>query len=304
MSREPFGVETAILLMGYGSPAQAEDIPEYLADVLGGRRPSPGMVREYERRYTLIGGSPQLGILRSLRTKLERRLQSDREGIRVYLGMKHFRPHLTEVIPEAARDGFRRLVAVPLSPYDSPWILQPYERGIAVGRARADPPVTIEMRAGWHRDPHLIGYWATAIQRSLQEVAEPNAVILLSAHSLPERRQEAGDPYPKILQETARRIARTAHLASWDFTYQSAGNTTEPWLRPDITEKMVEWRQKGSRHQLVAAFGFLFDHLEILYDLDVVAREFAERHNVDYRRVPMPNDDDQIVEALRTTAGA
>ena len=290
--------DRAVLLMGYGSPNGADDLPSYLEDVLHGRKPSAEMVAEYVRRYDVIGGSPQNRILASLRSKLENRLGREWPGVRVFLGVKHGHPALRDVIPEAARAGFRHLVAVPLSPYASTWISEPYTQGVAEGIHNAPSPIDADVRLGWHLDPNWLGYWSRAIRAELAQRSDPGAAVLLSAHSLPQRMRDRGDPYPEILHETSDAIARAAELTHWSFTFQSAGNTTEPWLGPDITEVMIDWKRRGASGQLIASFGFVFDHLEVLYDLDVVIREFAERNGIGYWRVPMPNDGDEVVEAL------
>jgi len=289
---------TAVLLMGYGSPNGADDLPEYLAEVLHGQTPSPEMVTEYVRRYNKIGGSPQNRILGSLRGKLEKRLARDWPGAKVFLGVKHGRPALRDVIPEASRAGYRHLIAVPLSPYASTWISEPYQHGVAEGIAASQRPIDVDVRLDWHLEPHWIRYWSRAIQNDLAQHPDPNGAVLLSAHSLPQRMRDRGDPYPEILHETSDAIAKDAKLDRWSFTFQSAGNTTEPWLGPDITEVMLEWKQRGAIRQSVASFGFVFEHLEVLYDLDVVIREYALEHGIEYRRVPMPNDADDVVEAL------
>jgi protoporphyrin/coproporphyrin ferrochelatase len=289
---------TAVLLMGYGSPNGPDDLPSYLTDVLHGTPPSAEMVAEYVRRYARIGGSPQNRILASLREKLERRLGRERPGTRVFLGVKHGRPALRDVIPEAARAGFDHLVAVPLSPYASTWISEPYQAGVAEGIRATPTPIDVDVRLDWHLQPEWLSYWSRAIRADLTEHPDPNGTVLLSAHSLPQRMRDRGDPYPEILRETSDAIARLARLERWSFTYQSAGNTTEPWLGPDITEVMLDWQRRGARRQLVASFGFVFDHLEVLYDLDVVIREFAEGKGIEYRRVPMPNDAEEVVHAL------
>jgi protoporphyrin/coproporphyrin ferrochelatase len=294
---------TAFLLMGYGSPDGADDLPGYLREVLHGRPPSPEMVAEYVRRYELIGGSPQNRILASLRTKLEHRLARDRPGARVFLGVKHGHPALRDVVTEAARAGVRHLVAIPLSPYASTWISEPYQEGVAEGIRAAATPISVDVRLGWHLEPSWIAYWTRAIRSELGRINLPEAPVLLSAHSLPERMLKRGDPYPDLLKETSSAIAHAAGLDRWSFTFQSAGNTTEGWLGPDITELMVEWKAKGFPQPLIASFGFVFDHLEVLYDLDVVVRQFAEQHGIGYHRVPMPNDSDEVVEALAHRLG-
>ena len=296
MSPDPGAGATGLLLMGYGSPEGPADLPAYLAEVMG-HPPTEAVVREYERRYGLIGGSPQMRILRALREKVADRLAARGYRWPVYLGTKHWSPHLADVIPEAADAGVRRLVAVPLSPYASRWILEPYERAIAEGERRAGGRLRVELRSGWHLEEHWIRGWCEAITAA-RRAAPPRSVVLLSAHSLPERMRKKGDPYPEIVRATAGRIAQSAELDAWDFTYQSAGNTTEPWLGPDITEKMVEWRDRGYLDQIVAPIGFVFEHLEVLYDLDIVVRAFAEGSGIRYHRVAMPNDGDRLVEAL------
>ena len=289
---------TAVLLMGYGSPNGSADLASYLADVLHGQRPSEAMVAEYVCRYDRIGGSPQNRILGSLREKLEGRLARTWPGIRVFLGVKHGHPALRDVVPEAARAGYRHLVAVPLSPYASTWISEPYRDGVAEGIRAARSPIEVDVRLDWHLAPTWIDYWRRAIRTELESRRDPEGAVLLSAHSLPQRMRDRGDPYPEILHETADAIARAARLSRWSFAFQSAGNTTEPWLGPDLTEVMLDWQRRGAKRQLIASFGFVFDHLEVLYDLDVVVREFAEAHGIEYRRVPMPNDGDEVVEAL------
>jgi ferrochelatase len=293
---------TAVLLMGYGSPTGPEDLPGYLTEVLGGRSPSPAMVREYERRYALIGGSPQNRILESLRRKLESALATDDASPRVFLGTKHWKPNVATVLPEAVREGFHHFIAIPLSPFASTWILEPYRQAIEEGRKASGGPLSVELREGWHLEPHLIQYWAEAIRRSLEPLPAERRCVLLSAHSLPKRFRDRGDPYPEILQETSNAIVTEGKLDPWAFTYQSPGNDTEPWLGPDITDVLLDWHRRGRDDALIAPFGFVFEHLEVLYDLDIVVREFATRHGIRYHRVPMPNDSPQLVQALAAVA--
>lgn len=288
---------TAVLLMGYGSPEGPDEIPAYLADVLH-RPPSPAMVEEYRRRYALIGGSPQRRILLSLRSQLERTLSAGGADLPVYLGVKHWRPNVAEVVPRIVRDGFDRILAIPLSPYASTWILEPYRATLDAGRKAAERPVAVELRTGWNAAPSWIAYWSRAIRAELTAAGTPAPRVLLSAHSLPERYARRGDPYPGILRSTSEAIARAAALERWEFAYQSAGNTTEPWLGPDITERIAAARARGEASVLVASFGFVFDHLETLYDLDRLVRQFAGEHGVGYRRVPMANDAPEVVDAL------
>ncbi|MCI4324825.1 MAG: ferrochelatase [Thermoplasmata archaeon] len=292
---------TGVLLMGYGSPAGPADLPGYLAEILH-HPPTTELVREYERRYALIGGSPQAAILAKVRDGVAGRLAREAPGVPVYLGTKHWHPNVSEVIPHASRDGVTRLVAVPLSPYASTWVLEPYRTALAAGAAAAPRPISVELAPGWNLEPSLIEFWAGAIRTALAEAADPTAVVHLSAHSLPKTHADQGDPYPGIVRATADAIAGAASLARWEFTFQSAGNDTEPWLGPDITEQMRRWKAKGARTHVVASFGFVFDHLEVLYDLDVVVRRFAEDLGLVYRRVPEPNADPKLIDALVAVA--
>ncbi|MGI0054230.1 MAG: ferrochelatase [Thermoplasmata archaeon] len=287
-----------VLLMGYGSPSGPADLPDYLREVMHGQVPSAAVVEEYTRRYERIGSSPQNRVVQSLRAQLETRLRRDRPGARVFLGMKHWTPRISEAIRAAASEGFTDLVAVPLSPYASIWIMQPYESGIAEGIRAAERPMRVNLRAGWHLAPSWIGYWSRAIGEELRHLPDPQRAVLLSAHSLPQRFRDLGDPYPELVRATASEVAAATGLDRWAFTFQSPGNTTEPWLGPDIVDVMSEWKGKGATTLLIASTGFVFDHLETLYDLDVVVREAAERQGIAYRRVPMPNDGVEIVEAL------
>jgi ferrochelatase len=291
--------------MGYGSPAGPADLRAYLSEVLHGRSPSDEMVEEYLRRYERIGWSPQNRVVASLRDQLEQRIQHERPGSKVYLGMKHWKPRISDAIPRAVRDGFTEIVAVPLSPYASIWIMEPYRSGVEEGIRASPRAVTVDIRAGWHLDPNWIGYWNRSIQHELRRLDDPSAAVILSAHSLPTRFRDRGDPYPELVQATALSVAATAGLERWSFTYQSPGNTTEPWLGPEIVDVMAAWKQKGAHRQLVASTGFVFDHLETLYDLDVVVKEEAKERGIAYHRVPMPNDAPEIVEALarRVLAG-
>lgn len=292
----------AVLLMGYGAPQGPEDLPGFLQEVLG-RPPSPALVEEYRRRYELIGWSPQLRIIQSLRQRLEDRFTGVGSPRRVLLGTKHWTPHVADAVRQAADEGIRRLVAIPLSPFASPWVLRPYQRELETGRSAASHPIAVELRAGWHRSKALARFWADEL-RSLPRSDHDGSVVFLTAHSLPERHRRSGDPYPEIIGEMVQEVVREADLKGWEFTYQSAGNTTEPWLGPDVRERMQVWAEKGAKDQWIASLGFLFDHLEVLYDLDVVVRAFAEEHGIRYHRLPQPNDDPRVVEALQEVADA
>ena len=215
MNPTPPAETTAVLLMGYGSPNGVEDLPSYLADVLHGRTPSPAMVAEYDsevRTDRRVAPEPHPG----LAPREARATAAERSaGRAVFLGVKHGQPALRTVIPEAARAGFRHLIAVPLSPYASTWISEPYQQGVEEGTRASASPISVDVRLDWHLDPHWIGYWGRAIRLEQARHPDPKGVVLLSAHSLPQAMRNRGDPYPEILQETYHRIVRSARLQTY-----------------------------------------------------------------------------------------
>ena len=288
-----------MLMMGYGSPNGAEDLPG-----VPRRRPArPSSVAVYGRRIRPGGtrrlvGPPKTGSS----PRWGRSSSEDSVGISPgpasFSGSSMVIRHSGTWCPKPLVRGSGTLIAVPLSPYASTWISEPYREGVAEGIRASASPITVDVRLDWHLDPNWLGYWNRAIRTAVASNSDPTGAVLLSAHSLPQRMRDRGDPYPEILQETSSAIAQGAGLARWSFAYQSAGNTTEAWLGPDLTDVMLDWQRRGAKRQWIASFGFVFEHLEVLYDLDVVVREFAASHGIDYRRVPMPNDADEVVEAL------
>jgi ferrochelatase len=287
--------------MAYGSPQQKEEIAAYLEHIRGGERPSAELVADVERRYDAIGGrSPLLEITRAQAAELERALAKRGRPVRVWAAMKHSPPFAADVVGEAHAEGARRFLGVALAPHFARMSIGGYERALRAA-AEALPGVkSIEMVASWHLEPALIEAWAEAIRairRARPEFAEPNASVLFSAHSLPARIAAEGDLYPEQLAQTCSAVASASDVARWSFAWQSAGSRGE-WLGPPLLERLRESAAGGVRAMLSAPVGFVSDHLEVLYDLDIEARAEAERLGLKWIRAPMPNASPRLIEAL------
>ena len=277
-------MNTAVILMAYGSPPRLEDVPAYLADIRDGRPVSEQAVEELTERYRRIGGrSPLDEITEAQRAALEREL-----GLPVYVGMKHWRPRIAEAVEAALAAGAERIVAVVLAPHYSRLSIAGYRDRLEQALADRAELVFVE---SWHDHGPFIDVLADRARGF-------NGHVVFTAHSLPERILAAGDPYRDQLVTTSRLVAERAGISSWSFAFQSASATGEPWLGPDILEELDTLAANGVRRVLVCPVGFVSDHLEILWDLDVEAREKAGRIGLELERIDSLNDDPEFVRAL------
>ena len=274
----------AVVLMAYGSPATADDIRPYFEDVRGGRPVSDEAVEKLAERYRRIGGhSPLDEVTEAQRAALEREL-----GVPVFVGMKHWRPRIAEAIDAALATGATRIVGLVLAPHYSRLSVGDYRERLEAAVAARAELVLVE---SWHDHP---GFLAVVADR----VRGTDAWVVFTAHSLPERILADGDPYRDQLLETSRLVAERAGLKDWSFAFQSASPTGEPWLGPDVLDELGRLREAGVRKVLVAPVGFVSDHLEILWDLDVEARERAAELGLELDRIESLNDDPAFVRAL------
>jgi len=277
-------MKAAVILMAYGSPTTADDVPAYLADIREGRPVSQEAIEELTERYRRIGGrSPLDEITESQRAGLEREL-----GLPVLVGMKHWRPRIADAVEAALAGGVETIVGLVLAPHYSRLSIVGYrERLEDALRDRAEL-IFVE---SWHvHDPFL--------EVLAERVRGFDGHVVFTAHSLPERILRDGDPYRDQLLETSRLVAERAAIADWSFAFQSASATGEPWLGPDILEELDRLAANGVRRVLVCPVGFVSDHLEILWDLDVEARERAAELGVELDRVESLNDDPAFLRAL------
>jgi ferrochelatase len=277
-------LKTAVVLMAYGSPERIEDIRPYLEDIREGRPVSEEAVDELTERYRRIGGrSPLDEITERQRAALEREL-----GLPVHVGMKHWRPRIADAVEAALEGGAEQLVGVVLAPHYSALSIAGYrellEAAIA-GRAE------LRFVESWHDHEPFLDVLADRVRGS-------DAHVVFTAHSLPLRILDSGDPYWDQLLETSRLVAERAGLEHWSFAFQSASPTGEPWLGPDILEELEALQLRGVGKVLVAPVGFVSDHLEILWDLDVEAREVARGLGIELERIESLNDDPAFIRAL------
>jgi ferrochelatase len=290
--------------MTYGSPASLDraDVAAYLALVRGGRDAEPGLVDEFTRRYRVIGGSPLIGITRRQAAALERAT-----GWPVEVGMRFSAPSVEDGLRAVAQRGVERVAAIVLSPQYSPMLMGGYARAIEAARAalgRGAPDVAVA--GDWSREPAFVEALAARIRDGLGRLGSTEGVpVLITAHSLPRRVAEREPGYIAQLQETAAAVARAAGIADdqWRFCWQSAGHEPGEWMTPDFSDLMPELRREGHRAVLVAPVQFLADHLEILYDIDIGAREQAEEAGMAFARIESLNDDPRLIEALAVVAG-
>ena len=271
--------------MAYGSPSSPDDIRPYFEDIRGGKPVSDEAVEELAERYRRIGGrSPLDDITEAQRAALEREL-----GVPVFVGMKHWRPRIAEAVDAALAGGATRIVGLVLAPHYSAMSIGEYrERLDAALEERAE----LELVDSWHDRPAFLDVIADRVRGT-------DAWVVFTAHSLPARILDTGDPYKDQLLATSRLVAERAGLGDrWSFAFQSASATGEPWLGPDILDELDRLHGEGVRKVLVAPVGFVSDHLEILWDLDVEARERAAELGLELDRIESLNDDPAFIRAL------
>jgi len=292
-----------VFLLAYGTPESLDDVEPYFTHIRGGRKPSPEAVANLRERYRLVGGrTPLKDLTFATADKLQARLDAEAPGrYRVYVGMKHWHPFIAETMPHIAADGVRDVVALVLAPHYSRMSVGGYRRYVDEANATLEQPLQITFIERWHDHPgfrRLIADRIVAARAELPPDLHDQALVLFSAHSLPERILSWNDPYPDELRESAAGIAGLLGLTDWHLCYQSAGMTGEPWLGPDILDYLEELHGEGVRAVVSAPFGFVADHLEVLWDIDREAQDKAAELGMELRRIRMPNADDEFVDVL------
>jgi ferrochelatase len=279
-------VSDAVVLMAYGSPERLEDVPAYYADIRGGRPITLEQLDDLVSRYRRLGiedSNPLNEITERTRAELERQL-----GTPVFTGMKHWKPHIADAAEAALEGGADRVVGLVLAPHYSKLSIAGYRDQLA--RA-VDGRADLRFIESWYDAESFIDYVAASVRGT-------TAHVVFTAHSLPARILDEGDPYQEQLLETARLVAATAGVSDWSFSYQSQSPTGEPWLGPDILDHLQELHDRGIDDVLVCPIGFVSDHLEIRWDIDVEAQEKAAELGMTVQRVEMPNDDPRFVAGL------
>jgi ferrochelatase len=288
---------TAVLVMAYGTPRSLDEVEAYYTDIRRGRPPPPDLLEELTARYRAIGGrSPLLEITSAQARGIEERLR-----VRAYIGQKHAAPFISDAVQKMRDDGVERAVGLVLAPHYSSMSVGDYARRAERAAAELGWRGKIDMVESWHLEPgylELLDERVHSARMHLPEEARAGATVIFSAHSLPERIVATGDPYPSQLAETAAAVAARAGLQRWRVAWQSAGRTADPWLGPDILEIIVELADAGAPGVIVCPCGFVSDHLEILYDVDIEATRLAAKLDVPLVRTASPNDDPRFLDML------
>jgi ferrochelatase len=294
---------TAVLAMAYGTPAGPGELEAYYTHIRRGRPPTPELLAGLRRRYEAIGGhSPLLELTLAQVAGLERALaDAGRPDISVALGMKHAAPFIEDAVAELAAAGTSQIVGLVLAPHYSHLSVGEYaERARAAAAATAGPP-EVSVVSSWHLAPGYLDFLAAALGDALAVLpaeAGAGAHVLFTAHSLPARILNDDDPYRAQLLETAAAVAARTGLERWSVAWQSAGRTPEPWLGPDVLEAMGELAAAGASAVVVCPAGFISDHLEVLYDLDIEASGRARELGIAFARTASPNADPRLLGAL------
>jgi ferrochelatase len=282
-----------VILMAYGSPDRLSDVPAYYADIRGGRPVRQELLDDLVARYRALGidDSDDPSLLNSITEETRAALQREL-GIPVFTGMRHWNPRIATAVDNAIDLGHDALVGLVLAPHWSSLSIAKYE---AQFDAAADGRVETRFVREWGTEPRFVELLARRCREGLQDGGH----VVFTAHSLPARIIEAGDPYRDSLLETSRLVADTAGLGdSWSFSFQSESPTGEPWLGPDILDHLTDLTERGVSGVLVCPVGFVSDHLEIRWDLDVEARDRAAELGLAFARIEMPNAEPDLVEAL------
>ncbi|MBK6710646.1 MAG: ferrochelatase [Chloroflexi bacterium] len=297
-TNNPIGV----LIMAYGGPNSLDEIPGYLADIRNGRVTTPAVLEEISRNYRLIGGkSPLLEI--STRQVAAVRARLDPDKFKVYMGMRHWAPWIEDVVGQMIDDGITQAIALVLAPHYSKLSVAKYHAKVADGLEMYRGHIDFDFIDSYHDAPKLIQALANRVNEGLSrwpEAERDDVHIIFSAHSLPVRIMKMGDPYDSQLRETAQLVADKAGLAAarWSWCYQSAGRSSEPWLGPQIQEHIPALAAQGIQNMISIPVGFVSDHVEILYDIDIQAQAVAKELGVRLERPSALNDDPLYIQTL------
>ncbi len=287
--------KTAALLLAHGSPDSADDVPEFLRFVTGGRA-TPAVVEEVKHRYALIGTSPLTRI-----TLRQGELLAQELGMPVYVGMRNWRPFIADAVKQMRRDGITRAVVICLAPQNSQTSVGLYKKALL---SEGELPFEMDFVENWHDHPLLIKAFAERLEdgwRAACAQAGARVPIIFTAHSVPQRTIAEGDPYEAQAKETAALIAMqvpSIRVDEWTFAFQSQGMSGGEWLGPTVENTIRELKAKGVRAVFIQPIGFVCDHVEVLYDIDIAFRQFAEQEGMALYRAQSLNESPTFIAAL------
>lgn len=286
--------KAAVLLLAHGSPESIDQIPSFLLKVTGGRPLPSEVVEEVQKRYGQIGRSPLTEI-----TMKQGQLLAAKLGKPVYVGMRNWHPFISATLQQMHHDGICDVVVICLAPQNSRTSVGLYRNSLK----NADPSLRFDFIDSWHDQPQLIGAFAEKLRSGRAEasrVTGTDVPVIFTAHSVPERTVLDGDPYERQAQETAKLVAESTSLRpnEWRFAFQSQGMSGGKWLGPTVEETILALKNEGHSAAFIQPIGFLCDHVEVLYDIDVVFKQFAQEHGLRLFRADSLNESSLLTEAL------
>lgn len=287
--------KTAVLLLAHGTPESPAQIPEYLGHVTAGRALPPHVIEEIRHRYSLIGFSPL-----TCWTRLQADHLSDALKMPVFVGMRNWKPFIADAVKAISSEGFEHVIAICLAPQNSRTSVGLYGRAVL---GDTPLPFTLDFVEEWHDQPGLAKAFAEKLQTNWKNASAQHGEklpIIFTAHSVPQRTITEGDPYEAQAKETAELVAKEAGLSTpdWTFAFQSQGMSGGPWIGPTVEETIVALNAKGHRGVFLQPVGFLCDHVEVLYDIDIAFRQFAEKQGMHLWRAESLNGSQLLTAAL------
>ncbi|MBC1433456.1 ferrochelatase [Listeria welshimeri] len=298
--------KVGLLVMAYGTPYKDEDIERYYTDIRHGHTPSEEMIADLRGRYHAIGGlSPLAKITEAQAYGLEEVLNKSQEEVefKTYIGLKHIEPFIEDAVEAMHKDGIKEAISIVLAPHYSSFSVEAYNKR---AKDTADKLGGIEIKAinEWYKQPKFINMWAERINEIAKQIPADelmDTVLIVSAHSLPEKIKQHNDPYPDQLQETADLIFEKVVVPHYALGWQSEGKTGEPWLGPDVQDlTRALYGKEKYKHFIYTPVGFVAEHLEVLYDNDYECKVVTDEVGAAYHRPPMPNADPEFLEVLKT----
>ncbi|HCQ1101022.1 TPA: ferrochelatase [Listeria monocytogenes] len=298
--------KVGLLVMAYGTPYKDEDIERYYTDIRHGHKPSEEMIADLRGRYHAIGGlSPLAKITEAQAYGLEKALNESQDEVefKAYIGLKHIEPFIEDAVEAMHKDGIEEAISIVLAPHYSSFSVEAYNKR---AKDAADKLGGLRIKAinDWYKQPKFIQMWADRINETAKQIPADellDTVLIVSAHSLPEKIKQHNDPYPDQLQETADFIFEKVVVPHYALGWQSEGKTGEPWLGPDVQDLTRElYGREKYKHFIYTPVGFVAEHLEVLYDNDYECKVVTDKVGAIYHRPPMPNSDPEFLEVLRT----
>jgi ferrochelatase len=294
--------KTAVLLLAHGSPESPADVPEFMRYVTGGRPLADSVVEEVRHRYSLIGKSPLTEITMAQGAALEREI-----GLPVYVGMRNWKPFIADVVRRMIADGVQQMLAICLAPQNSSTSVGLYRRALM---AEMKPEITVRFVDSWHDHPLLVRAFTQKLETAWRQACKEAGAalpVIFTAHSVPTRTIQAGDPYEQQAKETARLVGREISGLMRDlqhFTFQSQGMSGGPWLGPTVESAMLDLKKQQHKGVVVAPVGFVCDHIEVLYDIDIGFKQFAEAQGLRLWRTESLNLSPTFISALADLASS